>query len=316
MTTPNLYIVAGSDGFQRNRFFRSLVDEKKKEGWRVDRTDAKQSGSLDGVLASALFFDDPLLVVVENPAQGDLSEYQAHQESGNEEVWLVLLHEENLKKNTKFGKWASQQKKVLMEFRKPDKPWELEKRARKFIDDEFRRHGKEATGRQIQHLLDFSGVELGFLHFEIRKICILAGDGPVENKHVIWGIAQISGMDQGGIRSALTSRDPKKLVQHLHRYEMSSKDDTIKISRSLRKMVQGWLAAHKYRNDPDAAAAALGVNSWAFKKNMVPALKAWGEKDLRLLYSRLAQVERDIMHRGANSPWVLLSSRLVGSCLR
>lgn len=314
--------ITGSEEYLRQRDVSATINAQIKSGWHVEYVDGASSGSLESALGTGGFFlENPrILVVVTNPEKVKVEILQEHQASGNTDVVVLLDHEGDPKGNTKIGKFIQGLGKWHRNFPVPDKEYKRKDQAERFCTEEARRRERVLPDNVASQMVDRLGTDLGFLAFEVLKVCVLAeaeGVKEITLEMVKGSMAPLNSTEALVIADALMGKNPSAVTLALRRVRKSSKDDpTIQVSQQVGGVVLGWLETASLRDQgktPDEIVALLGKNDWYVKNKLLPQLQRWTVPELVGLVQSLAQAGQ-AQRSGSISPWTFLCSHLLRAC--
>mgnify|MGYP001248618850 CR=1 FL=1 len=320
---PSVLAVTGAQEFLRRRYLKGVQRSFLEQGYKLDYADGSDKSELLTALygTTDLFLDDDrkTVVFVSNPEKADINLIKGHSEKKDQDVVLVLDHPGEPRGNTRFGIFVKSLGKAHANF--PEPPfWEAERVAASFCMNEADSYGKTLTLDKASALVQRVGTDLGFLAFEIQKMCILAdvdGSDEITVDHINDGMAPLLQASVNPLMEALAMRDRKGIMRSLERIRLTAKDDpTIQITRLLWVSVSKWLAASdlvEKNVPPDDAASRMGIKPWLYVNKVLPQVRRWPRKDVAKLVRVLAGAERAVFNGGIK-PWAVLTTGLIGVC--
>lgn len=312
---PPLIVISGSDGFLRSRELSKATRAARDRGWRIHRLDGSDRASLVGVLSSAGLMGDAL-VIVGNPDKADPQVLLDHHRGGFSPV-VVLLDCEGPPKGAVSDILKELPKTLHASFEAP-KPWTAEKAAASLLSEVAGEHGVALGDRVAEALAAVHGVDLGRVYFEMLKAIHLArsrGESEVTLAHLRETISPISKASVAPLVRALGAKDQKALLRSLARLRDTHRSPPVPLVCTwMGKEAARWLQAAALRSKgglgPEEVAKALGVHPYVYKKDILPVLSRWKERDLVDLVRRLADVSRSV-REGRVDPWHFLEFKLV-----
>lgn len=318
---PPAVILSGDDGFLRARELREAVSVADEMGRSVEYVDGEDREELSRILSSSgVFFQEEVLVVIENPEKVDHELVLRHYESGSTDVVIVLCQKGTIKKKSGLGKVAAAlPKRLVAVFEKP-KPWEEAERAERFCVTEARKRGvglKEPLARAI---VKNAGLDLGILSFEIDKLARftkIEGARDVEVEHVRQTIGAFSELGPKPVVEALERFDAKGVSNALANMRRTHAGAlggaTLRCCAFVSRSATRWLHIAALIGEgagPDEISERTGLHPFVLRKNLLPVAKRWGEGRLVTLLKSLALVERSV-RKGHANPWVQLECALL-----
>lgn len=315
--------VTGSEDFLRRRDLFATIQAQQKSGWSVSYVDGSKPGALELALSNSSFFlEDPRnLLVVSNPEKLKVELLQDHLASTEYDSVILLHMEGDPKANTKVGKFISSLGKWHHHFPEPDKDYKKKDVASSFCVSEAKRRGKTLSSSFADQMVDRLGTDLGFLSFEMLKVCTLAdaeGKTDISLDMIKGAMAPLNQTESIIISDALLTKSPLALGAAFRRVRKSPKEDpTIQVSQMLGSIALGWLEVASLRDQgksPDEIVGLLGKNDWYVKNKLLPSLQRWSSLDLIELIQALSWAQQT-QRNGSISPWSCLCSRLFSLCL-
>lgn len=309
----NILIASGNQHSLRNRFVKTIVDAKGKEGWSIHH--ASVWGDVDAALAGGMFLDESALsktlIVVSEPHKIDVGRFEEYKDKAT----LLLHYEGKVNATTKFGKLVTKLKGNHKSFNASDKPWEAVPAAVEFVVEEVKSYNLVIEDQLASAIVKRVGADFGVLIFEIQKyaaVAALEGSPRITAAHVKGALAELLEADVGPLLEAMKARNVKALLRHCARIRLSAaQDPTMKVVRILASQVITWFKAVCFEHmPPNVAAQELGLNAWYFKHQVLPPAKAWGRERLISLIKALAECERAVLS-GYKAPWIYFQAKMV-----
>ena len=337
MAAPTLFAISGSNDFLRRRALEQTVSKQRAAGWDVQFVDgANNMDLMTGLHQSASMFGDgkPVLLVVYNPEQAPLPALEGQLKNEDPAVTLLLSLEGDPKGNTKFGKFvAALDKKAHQAFPMPEKKWETPKIAAAFCVGEAKRLGKPMAEDLAHALVQKSGVDYGFLAFELQKAILHAearGATALEVVDVRAAMAPIGEVSFDEVKNALATRNKKAVAQALERIRKAVKEPIMPLCGFLEavaigsktekegRISFGWLhlATLNARGlSPDDIATELGINPYRCKSFLLPEVRAWQPAAVLSLVQATSEARRAVL-TGQLNPWLVFVARILALCSR
>jgi DNA polymerase III delta subunit len=275
----------------------------------------------------------PVLVVVYNPEKAPLAALENHVKDSSPATTILLSIEGEPKGNTKFGKFiAGLDKKSHQVFSFPDKKWEIPAFAMQFCMTEAKRMGKPMKEDLAAALVKTSGIDFGFLFFELEKSVMHAesrGSTTLEVADVKAAMAPIGEVSFEGIKDALATRNRKAVAIALERIHKLVKDPIMPLCGFLEAIAMGsktekegktsfgWLhltSLVAQGRSPDQIAETLGIHPYRCKSFLVPEVRAWNPDAVMELIRVTAQARRAVVS-GQLNPWLIFVSGMMNVCI-
>ena len=335
MAAPTLVVISGSHDFLRRRSLEQTVTKQRTAGWDIQVVDGSDSmGFLSALHQSAGMFGDgkPVLVIVHNPEKAPLSALENHAKDPSPAATVLLSIEGEPKGNTKFGKFIlGLDKKAHMAYPLPDK-WDIPKFATQFCVTEAKRMGKPMTEELAGALVKTSGVDFGFLAFELQKAFLHAearGSATLDFADVKATVAPMGEVSFDAIKDALATRNRKTVAMALGRIKKLVKDPTMKLCGFLEAIILGSMTEKEGKTsfgwlhltvmvaqgmDSDQIADALGVKPFRCKTYLLPEVRAWNPKALLDLVRATSQTRRAVVTDQLD-PWLILVAGILKACV-
>jgi DNA polymerase III delta subunit len=320
---PPVVVLSGDEDFLRLREIREAVSVADEMGRSVEYVDGADREELSRILSSSgVFFQEEVLVVVENPEKVDHELVLRHHESESTEVVLVLHQKGAIKKKSGLGKVAAAlPKHFVAVFEKP-KPWEEAERAVKFCVVEARKRGVGLSEPLAGAIVKNVGLDLGILSFEIDKLARftkIEGSRDVQVTHIKQTIGAFSELGPKPVVEALERFDVKGVSNALANMRRTHAGAlggaTLRCCAFVSRSATKWLhiaALLEEGAGPDEISDRTGLHPFVLRKTLLPVAKRWGEGRLVTLLKSLALVERSV-RRGHVNPWVQLECALLDS---
>lgn len=316
---PKVVAVSGSEDFLRVRALQRAIEAQKKAGWFLDTVSGATPGAIEMAVGAAGCFLEAsqTLVVVTEPEKAPLEALVYHAKEGDSSVVLLLDVKTEPKANSKFRKFLETLGKAHQCYSAPEKEWQKQEQARKFIQQESKERGLEISEELAAAIVSRLGTNLGFLFFETLKLATLAeaeGQTEITVEHAKRAMAPLTLTDVTVLADALLSKDPAQVLLILRRVRQgSTQDPTIEVCAKLGGMILNWLEVVALRDvgkTTEEIISITGKNPWYVRNKLMPPLRKWGTKELAQLIQCLARAQRR-QKNGTLSPWVCLSADLL-----
>jgi DNA polymerase-3 subunit delta len=320
---PPVVILSGDEEFLLVRELREAVSVADEVGRSVEYVDGEDREELSRILSSSgVFFQEEVLVVIENPEKVDHELVIRHHKSESTDVVILLCQRGAIKKKSNLEKVAAAlPKRLVAVFEKP-KPWEEADRAARFCISEARKKGVGLSEPIAGAIVKNVGLDLGILSFEIDKLARftkIEGARNVEVSHVKQTIGAFAELGPRPIVEALERRDVKGVsnalanMRRTHAGALSGA--TLRCCAFVSKSATRWLHIASLLEEgsgPDEIARRTSLHPFVLRKTLLPIAKRWGEGRLVTLLKSLALVERSV-RKGHVNPWVQLECALLDS---
>lgn len=317
---PPVVILSGTEEFLRVREFREAITVADTTGRSVEYVKGTDSDEIVRIISSAgIFFQEEVLIVVEEPEDIDVDVLLNHHESGSGSVCVLLHCEGSIKAKTNLGKLANElPKRFVARFEKP-KPWDLEEHARSFCVAEAARRKLTMSPQLAAALVQHAGTDLGVLSFEILKLELLLepqGGGEISSSHLKSVIAAFTELGPKPVVEALEVRDIRAVgvglanMRRTHAGDLSGA--VMQLCGFIGQVATTWLHVAellKTGSSPDEISSRVGQHVFVLRKTSIPAARKWGEAKLISLLKSVARVQRAVKG-GHLHPWVELEAAL------
>jgi len=316
--------ISGSEEFLRVRALQRAVEIQRKAGWVITTVSGTTPGAVEMAVGAAGCFLEAsqTLVIVTEPEKAPLGVLTAHFESGDGTVVVLLDVKGDPKANTKFGKFLDGLGKAHQAYPAPEKDWQRQEQARKFLLQEAKERGLVLSDELAGAIVGRLGTSLGFLWFELLKLATLAeaeGQTEITVEHIKGAMAPLTLTDVTVLADALLTRDPVQVLSVLRRIRQgNSQDPTIEVCAKLGGMTLNWLEVTSLRDagkSPDDIVQITGKNAWYVKNKLLPPLQRWRTDELVALTQCLARSQRR-QKSGALVPWICFTSELLALVTR
>lgn len=320
---PPVVVLSGSENFLRRRELREAVSVSEACGRTVEYAHGRDRDEISRVLSSTgVFFDQKVLLVVEEPEKVDAELVLRHHEAGDSSAAVVLHQEGAIKAKSGLGRVAKElPERLVARFEKP-KPWEETDRAISFCVKEATRLNVNLSEQLATAVVRAVGTELGVLAFEIEKIALFlrsVGERTVTLAHVGGTVGALGGLGPRPVVEALGRRDlaatGRALTSVRRAHGGHEGGAVLRVCAFVGPAATQWMHVASLLRaglSADAVAERVGVHPFALRKNLLPAAKRWGQVRLTSLLRSLARVQRSV-RSGHVNPWVELECALLRS---
>lgn len=316
---PPLALISGKQTFLVRREIKRVVSALCHR--RLLKIPGDDYGAICEAITTSSMFDltDTLLLIDKPEKLPSTDILIEHLQTGENDISVVLPIEGDPIAKT-FGKLL----KVLpkehhWKFPVP-KPWDVEKEAVSFCEQEARSCGMSVEREGTVALVTVVGTDYGVLANEMLKAILYVrsqGRKRIGRKDLGKTAANVFQHEAFPVVSALANRNKKKVLRQLDMLTKTSRDDpSMKVCGLLGHSVCQWIRATSLMNqgyEPNEAAQRLEMHPFPFKKDLVPITKRWKVSELVDLLKGIASVERGVKTGQAN-PWVQLNSLLYQAC--
>lgn len=320
---PPVVVLSGTHDYLRARELKDAVATADEMGRTIEHVQGGDREEISRILSSTgVFFQEDVLVVVENPEKIDAEIVMRHHESEDNSVVLVLHQDGPIKAKTPLGKVVKAlPDRFVAKFDKP-KPWEEDEHATRFCVSEARRRKLKIEERLAAAIVQNVGADLGMLAFEVQKLGLLLaheGETEVTPKHVRQTIAAFGELGPRPVVEGLERRDLRALGHALANMRRTHAGNlggaTLRACAFVGSSARNWLhvaALHEGGSSQEEISSRVGVHPFVIRKTLLPVARRWGRGRLTSLVKSIAVVERSV-RSGHVSPWVQLECALFRS---
>jgi DNA polymerase III delta subunit len=317
---PPVVILSGNEEFLRVRELREAVSVADVNGRSVEYVTGADSEEISRIISSnGVFFQEDVLIVVEDPETIDPKVVLHHHEHGDGSVCILLYAEGAIKAKSNLAKVAAElPPKLVARFEKP-KPWEEVEAARSFCVAEAARKNMIMPHPIAGALVQNAGTDLGVLSFEIMKLELLLqprGGGEISVNDLRSVIAAFTELGPKPVIEALETRDTRAAGVALANMRRTHAGDltgaTMQLCAFTGHAATSWLhvaSLLKTGSSPEEISSRVGQHVFVLRKTSIPAAKRWGEGRLISLLKSVARVQRAVKG-GHIHPWVELEAAL------
>lgn len=319
---PPVVVLSGTHNYLRNRELREAITVSDVEGRSVEYLKGSDKDELLRVLSGAgVFFQEEVLVVVDEPENIDTDLVLRHHEREDPSAVLVLHQKGDVKAKTNLGKICKElPDRFVAKFTLP-KPWEEAEHAADFCVEEARQRGLTLSSALALALVKNVGSNLGVLSFEIRKLSFYLaslGESQVKPEHLKSTIASFYELGPKPIVEALEKKSLRLLSSALANMRRTHAGNpggaTLLACAWVGRSAIKWLHVSSLLEEgykTGEISARVGVHEFVVRKNLVPVARRWGKSRLTDLVKSVAKVERSV-RSGHVNPWVEFECALFG----
>jgi DNA polymerase III delta subunit len=320
---PPVVILSGGEEFLRVRELKEAIAAADATGRSVEYVKGTDSDEITRIISSnGVFFQEDVLIVVEDPETIDPAVVLHHHEHGDGSVCILLYVEGAIKVKSNLGKIAAElPSKLIAKFEKP-KPWEEADAARSFCITEASRKNMTMPPGIAAALVQNAGSDLGVLSFEILKLELLLaeqGGGEISANHLRSSIAAFTELGPKPVIEALEQRDLRGAGVGLANMRRTHAGDltgaTMQLCAFIGHAATAWLhvaSLLKTGSSPEEISSRVGQHVFVLRKTSIPSAKRWGEGRLVSLLKSVARVQRAVKG-GHVHPWAELEAALFRS---
>lgn len=320
---PPVVILSGSHDYLRQREVREAVSVADAFGRSVEYVKGTDRDDLSRTISSTgIFFQEEVLVVVDDPGDVDVALVLAHHETGDNSAVLLLHQKGPIKPKTNLAEICKTlPSRFVAKFEKP-KPWEEAEYAAKFCVNEARKLGVKLEEPLAMALIQNSSLDLGVLSFEVRKLALYLeskGETQITGAHIKATIASFSELGPKPVLEALEKKDfsaTSRALANMRRTHAGHLGGaTLLACAWIGKSVTSWLhvaALHEEGYKLEEISTRTGQHEFVIRKTYLPVARRWGKGRLNSLVKSIARVERSVKS-GHLNPWVELECALFRS---
>jgi len=320
---PPVVVLAGSHDYLREREVREAVNVADIEGRSVEYVKGTDRDEISRTLSSTgVFFQEEVLVVVEEPENIDAEMVLRHHKSGDSSSVLLLHHKGPIKPKTNLHKVTKGlPERFVAKFEKP-KPWEEAEHAARFCVNEARKLKVKIGEPLAMAIVQNTSSDLGILTFEIKKLAYLLesrGETEITGPHVRQTIASFSELGPKPVVEAIEKRDlsaTSRALANMRRTHAGHLGGaTLLACAWIGRSAASWMhvaALHEEGYKVGEISLRTGLHEFMVRKTFLPVARRWGKGRLTSLVKSIAGVERSVKS-GHLSPWIELECALFRS---
>jgi hypothetical protein len=319
---PPLMMLSGNNRFMRRRAVRHLVGQAHKAGYEV--VFAGSDGEVIDALTMGTTFGQPTLIVVA-PGDLDIETAKALVEDKPSRVG-ILVDVDGPVKEKKMPVAALVHGAHQTAFNLPSKRKDLEALAARFVcheSDALLGQKGSLDKNMAAAIVRGVGTDFGVLAYEVAKVTALVrarGASVVTVPDLRASLRGSAAADMQPLRDALALADEAGTARALAKIKQKSVTDPTMLLLRARggpaDLAFQWLRAalllEKGMGAP-AIASDLGSPEWAVARDVIPAAKRWGRRNLAHLVRDLAATDRGVL-TGIPAPWVACEASLLRGC--
>lgn len=320
---PPVVVLSGEHEYLRLREVKEAIRVGEANGRSIEFLQGTDREELTRILSSTgVFFQEEVLVIVEEPEKIDADLVIRHHESEDTATVLVLHQVGPVKPKTNLMKVVKElPARFVADFEKP-KPWEEVDHAAQFCVAEARKHKLKLDQPLATAIVQNIGASLGILAFEIQKLAMLMaarGETTITPQHVKSTIASFSELGPKPILQALERRDPKATARALANMRRTHAGNlgaaTMLACAWIGRSLSKWLhvaALNEEGYSLGEISARVSTHEFVIRKTLLPVARRWGQGRLTSLLKAIAGVERSV-RSGHVHPWIVLECALFRS---
>lgn len=319
---PPAMMLSGDNRFLRRRGVQHLVNQAYKAGYEV--TFAGSDGEVIDSISMGGTFGQPTLIVV---GPDDVSVETVEALASDKPSRVGILIEASGPVNEKKTPVAALVHGAHhTAFNLPAKKKDQLAFAVRFITHESDRliQKKGSISKKLATAVVRSvGTDIGMLAYEASKFTALVRSRGADEVTVADLRATIRGSaaaDMQPVRTALAAANGPAVSAALHKVRRKSVSDPTMLMLRARggpaDLAYQWLRASlllKRGAGAAGIASSLGSPEWAVTRDVIPAAKRWGCRNLTNLVKGLALVDRGVQ-AGIPAPWVACEAALLTGC--
>lgn len=320
---PPVVVLSGSHDYLRHREVRAAVTMADLSGRSVEYVEGTDREELSRTLSSTgVFFQEDVLVVVNNPEKIDAELVLRHHEKGSNSSVLLLHHKGAIKANTNLDKVCKGlPSRFVAKFEKP-KPWEEAEHAAQFCVNEARKLKVKIDEPLAMAIVQNTSTDLGILTFELRKLGYFLGsrgETEITPAHIKQTLASFSELGPKPVITALEKRDlsaTSRALANMRRTHVGHLGGaTLLACAWIGRSAASWLHVAHLNNESyklSEISLRTGVHEFMLRKTFLPVARRWGQGRLISLVKLVSRVERSVKS-GHLNPWVELECALFRS---
>ena len=319
---PPLMMLSGDNRFMRRRAVRHLVGQAHGAGYEI--AFAGSDGEVIDALTMGTTFGQPTLIVVA-PDDLDIETAKALMEDKPPKVG-ILIEVDGPVNEKKMPVTALVHGAYQTAFGLPSKKKDLEALAAKFVahESDTLLGQKGSIDKKLASAVVRSvGTDFGTLAYEVAKVTALVryrGGSQITVGDLRAVLRGSAASDMQPLRDALAAADEIKTAKALAKIKQKSVTDPTMLLLRARggpaDLAFQWLRASLLLEkgmDARGIASELGAPEWAVTRDVIPAAKKWGRKNLYRLVRDLSTTDRGVLI-GIPAPWVACEASLLRGC--
>ena len=319
---PPAMMLSGDNRFLRRRGVQHLVNQAYKAGYEV--TFALSDGEVIDTISMGSTFGQPTLIVV---GSDDVSAETVEALTNDKPSRVGLLIEVTGPVDGKMTPVAALVHGAHhTAFNLPTAKKDLLAFAVRFTAHESDRliRKKGSISKKLAAAVVRSvGTDIGMLAYEAAKFTALVrsrGEDEVTVADLRATIRGSAAADMQPVRTALAAANGPAMSAALHKVRQKSVSDPTMLMLRARggpaDLAYQWLRASlllKRGAGASGIASSLGSPEWAITRDVIPAAKRWGCRNLTSLVKGLAHVDKGVQS-GIPAPWVACEAALLAGC--
>ncbi len=319
---PPAMLMSGDNRFLRRRGVQHLVNQAYKAGYEV--TFAGSDGEVIDAISIGSTFGQPTLIVVD-PDNVSIETVEALTNDKPSRVGILLeASGTSVRKTPSVATLVHKSHHTA--FNLPAKKKDQIAFAVRFTAHESDRllQKRGSISKKLAAAVVRSvGVDIGMLAYEASKFTALVRSRGADEVTVADLRATIRGSaaaDMQPVRAALAAANGPAVSAALLKIRRKSVSDPTMLLLRARggpaDLAYQWLRASfllKRGAKASGIASSLGAPEWAVTRDVIPAAKRWGCKNLTNLVKGLALVDKGVQS-GVPAPWVACEAALLTGC--
>lgn len=320
---PPVVILSGNHDFLRRRELKEAIRVAEVMGRSLEYAQGTDRDELSRIVSSTgVFFQEEVLVIIENPEKIDADLVINHHESGDTSTVFVLHQPGAIPPKSTLGKIAKAlPDRFVAKFEKP-KPWDMVDHAATFCVAEARKHKVKLSDPLARAIVQNAGQDLGVLSFEVQKLAFFLqaqDETDITIEHVKVTIASFSELGPKPVIEALEKKDlsatSRALVNMRRTHAGNLGGAALLACAWVGKSAASWLHIAALNDEGYSLgeiSARSGIHEFIVRKTLLPVARRWGQGRLTSLIKSIARVERSV-RSGQLHPWVQLECALFRS---
>ena len=311
-------IIEGNSNFLVNRRVEQLEKKVKNLGWAVTHVQGSVAGSAEAAVAGNIFIGAKQFLFVWEPAK-DIKGLLNVMPFTDDKLAVFLVHLGTTAERNKLKKAFPT---IAIETHNEEtRPWKKDEFAAEWLQNFVKEDLETKIDLDLaKALVARVGNDLPHLMWEVRKANMLRESGEkITPQQIQKALAPINELQPTILAKALMKRDEKALLKAAQKLKSSvGRDETSLVMwtvRSLTPMVLSWAAVKRLQRGGSPVSLIsqrLGISKWKIEKVLIPESQLWKGDDLIPVLKALSDAEQAVF-AGAQSPWWVLVSSLVGS---
>ena len=302
-----MYLVHGSDGFRCRRYLKDVAQKWSSDGYEIHNVEGNAE-SISPLLSPMLSMwgvsSKPAFIIDWSDETTDIDYLMAIPHPG------VVYVDGSLPRSKKSPLYKIPKRNVK-KYNKPSLFKEVET-AVDFAIEEASRYDLELSRSLATNFIKIVGADLGIVSYELFKVSMLVNEEKTISPQHFRAIAQVTEVSASDIIEAVREKKVVSLLRSLDAVKRThSSDPTLLVCGWLGSEVRKWLLCASLKGSGRPLdQTTTGIHPYVLKKNIVPTIKIWSEKQCVKLLHLISRIERYIKTGGKNS-WSKLEGELV-----